>query len=53
MIEIIKMFCGFIFSLGLVGFTIRKKNSGWILIAIVFLIGAIIFLGQFISLIGE
>lgn len=52
MFEIIKMFIGFLFGLGLAGISIYKKHKGWLITSIVALLGAIIFLGQFISHIG-
>jgi hypothetical protein len=59
MFEIIKMmsmFIGFLFSLGITGFVIfNRKNyefAPMILTIIVALIGALLFLGQFVSKIG-
>lgn len=52
MFTTIKMFIGFLFALGIAGFSIYKKNKGWLMTAIVAVLGAIIFLGQFISRIG-
>lgn len=48
----IKMFIGFLFALGIAGFSIYKKNKGWLITTIVAMIGAIIFLGQFVSKFG-
>lgn len=52
MFTTIKMCIGFLFALGIAGFSIYKKNKGWLMTVIVALIGAIIFLGRFVASIG-
>ena len=47
--ETIRMFIGFLFSLGIIGVSIYKNNKGWLITSIIALLGAIIFLGQFIA----
>lgn len=50
---LLKMFIGIFFSLGMVGFSIFKKQKGWLGVSIVAVPSAIIFLGQFVYLIGD
>ena len=53
MFETIRMFIGFLFSLGISGFAIYKRKvyglKSAIITAVVGVIAAIIFLGQFIA----
>lgn len=56
MFEIIKMFLGSLFSLGLTVFALKKlivdKQVAYGLTGIVLFIATIIFIGQFVALIG-
>lgn len=53
MFEIIKMMVGCLFSATLMGYVINKKMRGWKIAALVFGIATILFLGQFVSLLGS
>lgn len=44
-----KMLIGFLFSLGIIAYSIYKRDKHWELTVLVAIIGAIVFLGQFVG----
>lgn len=49
----IKMFFGLVFSLTFASYTVYRRNKYWQITAVLFMLGAVIFLGQFVSMLGD